>query len=943
MKSLRPTQPFLHRYLLAPLLGCAVGLATVPVMGQTNVKAAGYYEDALVRYDKKDIPGAIIQLKNALQIDPNMLPVQLLLGKALMENGEVLAAEVALKEALRLGVNRAEVAVLLGQSYMAQGKHNLVLDDKVFNPVGLPGGIQLQMFLLRAKVLADLGKPDLAVRAIEEARAIDDREVDVWLTEIPIRIRAHELPEASVAAEKALALSPNSAEAHYQKGAIAHVQGDLRSALASYDRALQSEKRHIEARVARIGIAMDQGRFSDAAKDVAELQTLSPTEPRGAYLKALLTERDGDVMATQIALKQVTELLDPVPIDFIRYRPQLLMLNGLAHFGLNQGEKAKQYLEAFQRMQIDSPVSKLLARLYMADGNASNAVNVLTPYLRVQPNDGQALTLMASAYMAMGRNAKAAALMQDALKTQDNPAFRTALGLSLVGDGKSEVGIAELEAAYKKDPKQIHAAVTLAQLYIRGNQARKAVPIAAQLVKTYPGSAIYQNLLGMAQGQSGNISAARMAFESALRIDGKFKQAKLNLGRLEIATKSYDSATTRLNELLQDDPKNGEAMYELAIIADRSGQATEAQRWLEKARDTANSRDVRWDLALVDFHTRYGRPGAAIDAAKAASAKAPEDLPVLLAYSRASLANGDSVAAKTALNSATRYAEYDAPLQVEIAGLQLAANNPGGATYSLEKALSSRPGYLPALLLMARVELRQGEFAKAEKRARELLSQYPKLPASHTLVGDVATARGHPTAAADAYRRAHEMDPSTASVLRLFRSLARQDGDGPAQQLAQQWLKKHPLDLAVHKALGDALARAGNFKEAGETYRAALKLKPDDAEALNNLANVQIRLKDPSAVKTAETALASAPGNALVTDTLGWALFQNGQTEKALQMLRDARLRQPSNPDIRYHLAAVLAHTGRKTEARAELDAALLSGGAFENVSDARSLKQSLQ
>ena len=73
--------------------------------------------------------------------------------------------------------------------------------------------------------------------------------------------------------------------------------------------------------------------------------------------------------ASQAALKQVTELLDPVPIEFIRYRPQLLMLNGLAHFGLNQGEKAKQYLEAFQRVQSNSPVSKLLARIYMADGN----------------------------------------------------------------------------------------------------------------------------------------------------------------------------------------------------------------------------------------------------------------------------------------------------------------------------------------------------------------------------------------------------------------------------------------------------------------------------------------------------------------------------------------------------------------------------------------------
>ncbi len=943
MKYPLPPRPIRHRYLLGALLSCAMGLAVAPAAGQTNAKASGFYEDALVRYEKKDISGAIIQLKNALQIDPNMLPVQLLLGKALMQNGEVASAEVAFQEALRLGVNRAEVALPLGQSYMAQGKHRLVLEGKIFEPAGLAAGIQLQLYLLRAKVHADLGNPDLAIRSIDEARAIDDRDVDVWLTEIPIRVRARALKEAATAAEQALALAPESAEAHYQKGSIAHVQGDLRSAVTSYDRALQLEKKHVEARVARIGIAMDQSRFADAAKDVAELQELVPTEPRGAYLKALLAERSGDIAGTQAALKQVTELLDPVPIDFIRFRPQLLMLNGLAHFGQNQGEKAKQYLEAFQRVQSDSPASKLLARLYLTDGNASQAASVLEPYLRVQPNDGQALTLLASAYMAMGRNAKAAALMQDALKAQDNPAFRTALGLSLVGDGKAENGIQELEAAYRKDPKQIHAAVTLAQLYIRGNQARKAVPIAEQLVKTHPGSAIYHNLLGMAQGQAGNIPAARSAFEKAIAIDGKLVQAKLNLARLEIATKSYDSASRRLEELLQADSKYGEAMHEMAIIADRKRQPDEAQRWLEKARDTAGSRDVRWDLALVEFHLRYGRPGAAFDAAKSASAKAPDELPVLLAYSRASLANGDSIGAKSALNSATRYAEYDAPLQVQIAELQLAANNPGGANYSLEKALSSRPGFLPAQALLTLVELRQGETAKAEKRARGLLAQHPKLAIGHTLLGDVAMARGQTSAAADAYRRAHDMNPGTASLLRLFRSLSRQDGSGQAQQLAQQWLKKHPRDIAVHKALADSHARAGNYKAASDSYQAALKLEPSDAEALNNLANVQIRLKDPAAIKTAEAALASAPGNALITDTLGWALFQNGQTEKALQLLRDARLRQPGNPDIRYHLAAVLAHVGRKTEARLELDAALLSGDAFESVRDARALKQSLQ
>jgi cellulose synthase operon protein C len=943
MKLLCPTQPSLQRYLLVPLLSCAVGLATVPAMGQTNVKAAGYYEDALVRYDKKDIPGAIIQLKNALQIDPNQLPVQLLLGKALMRNGDVAAAEVAFKEALRLGVNRAEVVAQLGQAYVAQGKHKLVMEERVFALEGLPPAIRLDMHLLKATVRADLGDPPMALQEIDEARAIDSRNERVWLAEVPIRIRARQFKEANAAADMALSLMPSSAASLYQKGEIAHVQGDLRAAADLYDRALLADKSHVEARVARIGIALDQGRFSDAAKDVAELQAVAPNEPRGAYMRALLAERDGDMATSLAAMKKVTELLDPVPIDYIRFRPQLLMLNGLSHFGLNQSEKAKQYLEAFQRVQNNSPVSKLLARIYMTDGNPGQAVSVLEPYLRAQPTDGQALTLMAAAHMAQGRHSKATALMQEALKTQDKPEFRTALGLSLVGDGQSASGQAELEAAFKKDPKQIHAAITLVQLYLRGNQAAKAVPVAQHLVKSYPTSAPYHDLLGMAQGQSGNIAAARNSFEKAISLDGKFLQARVNLSRLEIASKAYGAASQRLEEILKADPKNGEAMVELAIIADRNNKKADAQRWLEKARDSAGPRDQRWDLELVDFHLRYGEAGAAMDAAKAASAKTPDDVKVLLAYSRAALASGDTLVAKSALTSATRYAEYDAPMQFQIAGLQMLAKNLAGAAYSLEKALSSRPSFLPALALMAEVELRQGEYDKAEKRAKQILAQNPKLAVGHSLLGDIAMARGQPSAAVDAYRRAYQVEPGTKSVMRLFRALSSQNGGRPALQLAEQWLKTNPKDLQVYKALADGEARAGNFVAARAAYQAALKLKPDDAEALNNLANVQLRLKEPGAIKTAEAALASAPGNALITDTLGWALFQNGQTERALQMLRDARLRQPGNPDIRYHLAAVLAQTGRTNEAREELDAALKLGVDFEGLADARKLQRSLQ
>lgn len=943
MPSHRPARTPLPGRLRTAALACAIGLLGVPAPAQTtNAKASQYYENALTRYEKKDIPGAIIQLKNALQIDPTMLPVQLLLGKALMQSGDVVAAEVAFNEALKLGVNRTEVVLPLVQAYVAQGKHRLVLEQKNLAPAGLPPAIALDLHLLRASVQADLGDLSAALREIDAARSLDGRNIGVWLTEIPIRIRSRQLKEANAAADAALKLQPGSAEALYQKGAIAHVQGDLRAATGWYDRALQADKRHVEARVARIGIAVDQGRFADASRDLSELESIAPTDPRGAYLNALLAERDGNQPATQAALRRVTELLDPVPLDYIRFRPQMLMLNGLSHFGLRQGEKAKQYLEAFNRVQNNSPVAKLLARIYLSDGNAAQALSVLEPYLRAQPTDGQALTLMASANMALGRNAKAAALMQEALKTQDRPEFRTALGLSLVGAGQAASGLAELEAAYRKDPQQTQAAIALVQLYLRSNQATKAVPVAEQLVKRFPANAQYMNLLGMAQGQSGNIQASRAAFEKAIALDSGFAEAVVNLARVEIATKAHGAATNRLQALLKADPKYGEAMVQLAVIADLGGKRSDAQRWLEKARDAAGPRDYRFDLELVEFHLRYGDASAALDAAKAASAKAPDDVKVLMPYSRAALASGDRVLAKSLLTSATRLAEYDPGLQLQIAQLQVAANDLGGANYSLEKALSSRPDFLPALALMVEVELRQGEVAKAEKRARDIQAQHPKLGLGPALLGDIAMARGQTAAATDLYRSAQQTEPNTATLLRLLNALARQGNGRSAVQLAEQWLKKNPRDLALHKALADALARDGNFAAAATAYQTALKLKPNDAEATNNLANVQMHLKDPAAVKTAEAALALAPGNALIIDTLGWAMFQNGQAERALQLLRDARLRLPGNPEIRYHLAAVLSHTGRKSEAKEELDSALATGLDFESKAEAQQLRRTL-
>ena len=94
---------------------------------------------------------------------------------------------------------------------------------------------------------------------------------------------------------------------------------------------------------------------------------------------------------------------------------------------------------------------------------------------------------------------------------------------------------------------------------------------------------------------------------------------------------------------------------------------------------------------------------------------------------------------------------------------------------------------------------------------------------------------------------------------------------------------------------------------------------------------------------TARAAHELAPENPMVIDTLGWVFFKQGKFEEALPLLRDARLRAPGNAEIRYHLARVLTATGRKSEAKRELQEALRLATKFEGADDARALLQSLQ
>jgi len=488
----------------------------------------------------------------------------------------------------------------------------------------------------------------------------------------------------------------------------------------------------------------------------------------------------------------------------------------------------------------------------------------------------------------------------------------------------------------------LQAGMALSTLYLQAAQSARAVAVASKLALQFPDNPGVQNLLGVALARNGEAAAARAAFERALKIDPAFTSPKVNLARLERDAKGYDAAAARLTAALATDAKSVEALVELGLLYDQRGKFDDAYRNLQKAADNSGPTDIGPALTLVDFLLRNRRADLAREAIPRLTSKAPDAMPVLIAQARVALANGDAEAAKNNLTRATRLASYNAPVLLELATLQLQAGSLPDAAYTLSKALSERPDFMPAEALMAEVELRQGEVAKAEARARSLVTKYPKSGSGYALLGDIALVRGQPAAAADNYRKAHQIEQSTASLLRVFRAQSDADPKG-AVHLAEQWLKAHPKDIAVQRALADGYARSGNLPGARSAYEAILGASPDDAEVMNNLANVLLLMNDPGAQKMADQALKAKPGAAHILGTAGWAAWKAGQSDRALQLLRDARLRDPNNQDTRYFLGAVLAGTGRKTEGREELEAALRNGRNFANAEAAEKLLATLK
>mgnify|MGYP003344565391 FL=1 len=115
--------------------------------------------------------------------------------------------------------------------------------------------------------------------------------------------------------------------------------------------------------------------------------------------------------------------------------------------------------------------------------------------------------------------------------------------------------------------------------------------------------------------------------------------------------------------------------------------------------------------------------------------------------------------------------------------------------------------------------------------------------------------------------------------------------------------------------------------------RELIALRPDHQHAYNalgySLADRNVRLEEARTL--VRKALELSPGDASITDSLGWVEYRMGNTKEALRLLDEAYRKRP-DPEIAAHLGEVLWQLGQRDRARAVWKEGLLLNAANETL-----------
>jgi tetratricopeptide (TPR) repeat protein len=277
-----------------------------------------------------------------------------------------------------------------------------------------------------------------------------------------------------------------------------------------------------------------------------------------------------------------------------------------------------------------------------------------------------------------------------------------------------------------------------------------------------------------------------------------------------------------------------------------------------------------------------------------------------------------------------------------IVNTYLAMGDQARAMERVQSEIRNNPTNLSLRAELSRIYVQKGDNAAALENARDIIKKNPESPVGYMALAMVHESNNEIDKGIDVLRNAPKARSAALSFM-LGNLYARKKNYAAALEQFRQAGKMNPGSDQVLFMKGSVLYAMGKKKEASDEYQRVLRLSPNHAMALNNLAYLYAEdNKNPSqALMYATRAFMLAPQNDFIRDTFGYVLLKNNKIDQGLSMLKKASESSPKNPSICYHLALAYKEKGDQARAAENLQKALAMGD-FPEARDAKALLEKI-
>ncbi|MFN7999115.1 MAG: tetratricopeptide repeat protein [Bryobacteraceae bacterium] len=494
-----------------------------------------------------------------------------------------------------------------------------------------------------------------------------------------------------------------------------------------------------------------------------------------------------------------------------------------------------------------------LALSLYSKGEAQSAAVELHRIVVEEPKSAKAWNALGVVLQNLKEPNEAIEAFQNAVRL--NPqygeaSFNLAQALLLQSRYSASIGYVRRALEFKPPtPVRDRLLRVLASAYAGDNRFAEACEVLRQVIEANPDSAADHFSLGSCLAHQAFFERAAEEYKEAARLEPGNDQALLEWGKALIQANRFESAVPLLGEYVRRVPENFEGQYMLGRAYKNLGKWSEAAPPLRKA----------VELNPANYEPRYF-------------------LGFVMARS------GDLAGAIRQLNEAKKLKPDAAEVRYELA---LALKQQG----ENEKAK-------PEFTFVRQAKERGGQLSIAGRAGLE---------------GNQLLDGGQAEAAADAYRRALELDPSNGAVqYNLAVALARAGHRTEAMRELKKALGLDPKFAMAHNQYGVMLAGEDKFDDAEHEFRTALTINPQYAEAKSNLAVVRAQRGDATgAIALLREAVEDNPGMAQPHVNLGLLLARQSQFAEAARELQKAMQISPGLSEARAALDVVKAELDR--------------------------------